>query len=177
MRFTRHWHMPSADTFSIKPFGEIVKKYIEKSKVSVDPFARNNRWATFTNDLNPDTLAEYHLDAKDFISKLSNDGVKADLLILDPPYSSRQISECYEIAGKRATMMDTQSSFWSGIKNACMNILTDESTVISFGWNTVGMGRGNDFEIVEIILVCHGGAHNDTICTIEKRNGQLRMDL
>jgi hypothetical protein len=41
--------------------GGFVKKYLIKVKVSVDPFARNNRWATYTNDLNPDTAAQTHL--------------------------------------------------------------------------------------------------------------------
>lgn len=35
--------------------------------------------------------------------------------------------------------------------------------VLSFGWNSVGMGKSRGFEIVEIMLVSHGGMHNDTI--------------
>ena len=41
--------------------------------------------------------------------------------------------------------------------------------VISCGWNTQGMGKQNGFEIIEILLVCHGGAHNDTIVTVERK--------
>ena len=40
---------------------------------------------------------------------------------------------------------------------------------ISFGWNSNGMGKNRGFEIVEILLVAHGGHHNDTIVTVEKR--------
>lgn len=50
-----------------------------------------------------------------------------------------------------------------------MSALTDDAIVLSFGWNTVGMGKNRGFEIIEIMLVCHGGAHNDTICLAEKR--------
>jgi len=44
-----------------------------------------------------------------------------------------------------------------------------ECHVLSFGWNSVGMGITRGYEIVEILLVCHGGAHNDTICIAEKK--------
>lgn len=86
--------MPTKDTFSCKPIGEFVKKYLSKSSSSVDPFARNNTWANYTNDINPN---------------------------------------------------------------------------LSFGWNTTGMGISRGFQIQEVLLVCHGGAHNDTICIAEKR--------
>jgi hypothetical protein len=50
-----------------------------------------------------------------------------------------------------------------------MPVLLDNGIVLSFGWNTVGMGKKRGFEILEIMLVCHGGAHNDTICMAERR--------
>ena len=31
-----------------------------------------------------------------------------------------------------------------------------------------GIGKNNGFKIVEILLVPHGGWHNDTIVTVEK---------
>ena len=57
--------MPNKDTFSVAPIGAFVKKYLAQSRVSVDPFARNKAWATYTNDLNPSTSAQRHLDAED----------------------------------------------------------------------------------------------------------------
>lgn len=38
--------------------------------------------------------------------------------------------------------------------------------VLSFGWNSAGMGDG--FRHLELLLVAHGGAHNDTICLAEE---------
>jgi hypothetical protein len=81
----REWAMPSADTFDIPVIAAFVKKYLCQSKISVDPFARNKRWATYTNDLNPETQADSHLEALDFIHSLIEKGVKADLVIFDPP--------------------------------------------------------------------------------------------
>ena len=69
-RISRVWAMPNPDTFSIPPIGGFVKKYLSQSRVSVDPFARNKRWATYTNDLNPETEAEYHMKANDFLAML-----------------------------------------------------------------------------------------------------------
>lgn len=170
MKFSRVWAMPSGDTFSVPCMAQFVKSYLAESTVSCDPFARNKEWATHTNDLNPHTSAKYHMDAEAFLIMLGNQGVKCDLLILDPPYSPRQISECYKEAGITCGMKDTQNSaLYSRVKAAAMRILTDDAVVLSFGWNSSGMGQKHGFEQLEIMLVCHGGAHNDTICVAEKR--------
>jgi len=170
MRFTREWAMPSKDTFSIPAIGGFVKKHLLQSTVSVDPFARNKQWATHTNDLSKDTAAEHHMDAEAFLSMLEDNGVKADLVLFDPPYSPRQISECYKAVGLEVGMKETQSALlYQRVRNAMLPILTENAVVLSFGWNSVGMGKKHGFEIEEILLVCHGGAHNDTICMSERR--------
>jgi hypothetical protein len=83
----RAWAMPNGDTFSVAPIGAFVRKYLADSSCSVDPFARNNAWATF----------------------------------------------------------------------------------LSFGWNSTGMGQKRGYEIIEILIVAHGSAHNDTICMAERK--------
>ena len=40
---------------------------------------------------------------------------------------------------------------------------------ITCGWNSGGIGKKYGFEIVEILLVSHGGWHNDTIVTVEQK--------
>jgi hypothetical protein len=40
---------------------------------------------------------------------------------------------------------------------------------ISFGWSSNGIGLKRGFEIVEILLVAHGGNHNDTMCVVEQK--------
>lgn len=161
--------MPNAETFSVKPIGEMVKRYLSKSKVSIDPFARNKRWATYTNDINPNTDAEYHMEARVFLQTLVDRGVVADLIIFDPPYSPRQVSEVYSEIGLTTTMRDTQTA---RMKKECRELFRQLSQVgtivLSFGWNTVGMGPG--FETLETLLVCHGGDHNDTLCLAQKMN-------
>lgn len=164
-KFSRAWSMPSADTFDCKPIGDFVRSYLRG--VSVDPFARNKRLATYTNDLNPNTTAEHHMDAEEFLKMLADRGVKADCILLDPPYSPRQISECYAAAGIKAGMKDTQNSvLYARVRMAARELCKRGTIVLSFGWNSTGMGAG--FVQREILIVAHGSAHNDTICLAEE---------
>lgn len=70
MIIKREWAMPDHETFSIKPIGEFVKRYLDKASVSIDPFARNKKLATWTNDLSTDTSAMFHMDAGLFCKML-----------------------------------------------------------------------------------------------------------
>lgn len=164
-KFSRCWAMPSADTFSIAPIAEFVERHLRG--VSVDPFARNSTLATYTNDLNPETTAQQHIDATDFLLQLRAEGVVADTVIFDPPYSPRQISEVYAQIGRKTTTQDTQSSvLYSRAREAIRGIVMPGSVVLSFGWNSTGMGKG--WSLLELMLVAHGGAHNDTICLAQR---------
>jgi hypothetical protein len=55
------------------------------------------------------------------------------------------------------------------MKNEIARIVKPGGTVLSFGWNSNGVGKNRGFEIIEILLVAHGGQHNDTICIAEKK--------
>jgi len=170
MKFARTWAMPNSKTFDIKPIALFVQSYLKDSKVSVDPFSGNKRLATYTNDLNPNTIAEEHTDALSFLNALADKGVKADLIILDPPYSARQISECYSSFGLKTSMQDTQiGHMFKQVRDAANRIASDNAVVLSFGWNTVGMGINRGYAQIEIMLCAHGGAHNDTICLAERK--------
>jgi|SRR6185312_3120783 len=170
MKIRREWAMPNRDTFSVGPIAAFVRPYLAASSSSVDPFARNTRLATYRNDMNPNTEAEYHMDAIAFLEHLAERGIRCDLAFLDPPYSPRQISECYAEAGLKAGMQDTQNArLYARTRAALVPLLTPTATVLSFGWNSSGMGLKNGFEPTEILMVCHGGAHNDTICVAERR--------
>ncbi len=177
-RFSRVWAMPSADTFDVPEIGNFVKYYLLNSKVSVDPFARNKRWATHTNDLNPDTAAMYHNDAEAFLKLMAKQEVKSDLVIFDPPYSPRQISECYKQIGKEVGMEETQNGrFYKRMKDAILPICASDAIVLSFGWNTNGMGKRRGFEPIEYMICDHGGAHNATLCLAERRKPNYQRDL
>lgn len=165
MKINRAWAMPNKNTFSIKPIKELITRYAVG--VGADAFARDSKIATITNDLDPETSAYFHMDAIDFIKTIDKDSL--DFFLFDPPYSPRQVSECYKSLGKTVNMQTTQSSFWSKIKNETRDKIKIGGHCLTFGWCSNGIGKGNGFEIVEILLVAHGGWHNDTIVTVEKR--------
>jgi len=170
VKFTRVWAMPDSNTFNVIPIHNFVRHYLSKSKVSIDPFARNNRWATYTNDINPKTESECHLEAGEFFDHLRKREVKADLLLFDPPYSPRQLKECYDSVGRKMQMEDGQTArLRSEWRDAALGLLTDDAVVLTFGWNSTGFGKRFGFQMEEILLVCHGADHNDTICVAERR--------
>jgi hypothetical protein len=108
------------------------------------------------------------MDALDFLKMLATKNVMADLIIFDPPYSLRQIQECYAGMGKKMTGRESQS-FYADIRNAFVDIVSPGCIALSFGWNSIGIGIKKGFSLIEIMLVCHGRAHNDTICIAERK--------
>lgn len=176
VKMNRVWAMPSSSTFTIKPIRTLVKHYLNQSIVSVDPFARNCRWATYTNDLNPETEAEYHLYAVEFLQLLASKAVRADLVLFDPPYSLRQVKEVYQSIGlEKIPFEDTHG--WTRERDLITQICGPGAICISFGWNSQGIGAKRGFEIVEILLVSHGREHNDTICTVERKRANNQATL
>ena len=159
--------MPNKNTFTIKPIKELIEKYNSDDLLSIDPFAKSSKIASITNDLNPEYDTDYHLDAIDFL-KIFEDNSQ-DIVFYDPPYSLRQVSECYKNVGIPVTMETTQSSWRRKHIDEISRIIKPNGICISFGWNSSGVGKVRGFEIIEILLVAHGGSHNDTIVTVEKK--------
>lgn len=170
MTMNRVWAMPNRNTFDIPPIGDFVRRYLAASTVSVDPFARDKDWATLTNDLNPNTQAQSHEDATEYLTRLGDESVVADLVIIDPPYSPRQVKECYDGIGIKMKQKDALLGWVRGeMKKQIVRIVPMGGVVLWFGWNSVGMGKKLGFELIEVLLVCHGSDHNDTICVAERR--------
>lgn len=159
--------MPNKNTFEIKPIKELLNRYIVNDSTIVDPFANKNKLGTITNDLDPQYDTDYHMDATDFLRMLNDNSV--DLVLYDPPFSPRQVSECYKKLNMTVNMETTQASYWSKQKEQIARIVKPNGIVITCGWNSGGIGKTYGFEIIEILLVAHGGWHNDTIVTVERK--------
>lgn len=125
MTISRKWAMPNSNTFSIKPIFELIGKY--KFGTIIDPFANTNKIATITNDLNTEYETTYHMDATDFLKMFEDESV--DTVLYDPPYSPRQVSECYKALGYTVNMETTQASYWRKQKDEIQRILK-----IGGGW-------------------------------------------
>lgn len=92
-------------------------------------------------------------------------------MLYDPPYSQRQVKECYDgIQG--GLKWDGRTTFWSETKNEAARILRPGGKVICFGWTSMGLGAKRGFTMQRILLVPHGGTRNDTICTVEVKEEQ-----
>lgn len=162
----RFWSMPSKNTFDIRPLYELIQQYYTGGVV-IDPFANHSKLATITNDLDPQYDTDYHMDAEAFLRMFADKSV--DMVLYDPPYSSRQVSESYRKMGMTVNMETTQNSYWRKQKEQISRITKPNGIVISFGWNSGGVGAKYGFEKLHIRLVAHGGNHYDTIAVVERK--------
>lgn len=146
MIIERKWAMPNKRTFQIKPIKELLQQQFKQGIKILDPFPFN-----------------YKKDATDFLNEIEDKSY--EYAVFDPPYSVRQLKECYDGKGE----YDTKNSTWSKWKDLLAKKIKVEGKVISFGWNSGGLGKQRGFKIYKILLVAHGGLHNDTICVVEKK--------
>lgn len=176
LKIIKKWAMPNKETFKINPIKRLIEKYMHKKKIWIDPFARDsifNAFCKYTNDLNDDFFTTHQMDALSFLKTMETESI--DGLFYDPPYSLRQLKECYDKIGYALTQEDTQTYF-SDVKKEIARIMKPSGIVISFGWNSNGIGRTLEFRPIEILIVAHGGIHNDTICVVEKKINQKKLD-
>lgn len=180
----RTWAMPNKNTFKIKPLytqiEQVVSKYGIGSQVTVvDPFANAHEvlselsekygFTLMTNDLNPEFDTSFHLDALEFLKCVPDNS--ADIIMYDPPFSLRQVSESYKHFGREVTMETTQASWRAKHLDEIQRIIRPNGTACCFGWNSNGVGKKRDFKLTNIEMVAHGGSHNDTIMTTESYLG------
>jgi hypothetical protein len=167
MTIKRVWEMPNSNTFDMTCISKLIHRYLKPEMLSIDPFANKSRLAKITNDLNPDYNCDYNIDAVDFLKQFPDNSI--DFVFYDPPYSLRQVSECYKSVGIEVTTETTQSSWRSKHINSISKITKANGIVMCFGWNSAGVGKVRGFEMIEILLVAHGGSHNGIIVTVEKK--------
>lgn len=162
--------MPNKHTFKMNPIRDILNKYVGNGIGWIDPFAGENSPAEFTNDLNPCKPTKYHLYAHEF-SELMQGKFKG--VIFDPPYSLRQIKECYDEIGALYTDNWTNDASFGKVKDILAGKIENGGYAISFGWSSMGFGINRGFQMIEILLVPHGGHHYDTIVTVERKINTL----
>lgn len=153
---------PNKYTFTIKPIAELLKREMVFGLDWHDPFAGMYSPALYTNDISPEANAESHLDALTWLKSLECACSRG--LLFDPPYSLTQATARYKNRGFG------NKRYWSQCKNEVSRITIKGGKVISFGWNSGGMGINRGFDITRILLVPHGGGRNDTIVTVEIKN-------
>lgn len=165
MRISRVWAMPNRWTFQIPPIADLLVRYVGDGKGWIDPFAGMSKVAEFTNDLNHESPAKSHMDALGWLQSLEGE---YQGILFDPPYSTQQVKEVYGNIGRDFTFQDNCNVVrWFAEKREASRHLESGAYAISCGWNSTGFGQG--FSLVEVLLVNHAGAHNDTIVTVERK--------
>ena len=152
LKISRKWAMPNLRTFQILPIQDLIKEYTSLSSDWLDLFPY-----------------PYQMDAMTLMNEI--DSFSVSRVLFDPPYSPRQLKECYDSLG--LPLHNTTSNIWASWKDEIARIIRPGGICISFGWSTNGIGKKRGFEIIEILLVAHGGNHNDTIAVVEKKCNKI----
>lgn len=163
MRIERIWSMPNKWTFDIKPIRLLLEEEVTEG-TWCDPFCGKNGalYAKITND-----LGSGGVDAVEFLKGLEDGSL--DGVILDPPYSLRQVSEHYKKAGIKVTGWHTSAGNTASLKDQAARSVRKGGKAICFGWSTMGLGKGRGFRMDRVLIVPHGGSKHDTLVTVETK--------
>lgn len=173
MVITRVWAMPSKWTFQIREIEGLLYKYAGNGEGWADPFAGLSRFAQYRNDINPKNDQPSQQEGRNFLADFRDRSLSG--VIFDPPYSISQVSLSYKDIGIK--LDDNPTGGFPLVRKEIARVVKDDGFVISCGWNTAGIGLQHGFEIIEILIVAHGGCHNDTLCTVERRMRSSQMEL
>ena len=147
IKYERVWAMPNKRTFQIIPIAKLRQEEL-----------------TFRNYIDPFPF-EGTIDCFDFLATLEDNSV--DEADVDPPYTKRQVSEHYKKNGGKVTGWHTSAGWTAKVKDEIARVIKPGGKVISYGYNTCGIGKTRGFQITRTLDVCHGGDHYDTLCTVE----------
>jgi len=136
--------------------------------VTVDPFARNCQLGhPYTNDIDPLTDAQHHLQAWDFLRWFDeSSGTKADLVIFDPPFSERMSKDKYEGYGLNLYASDSKRML--ECYRIISRIIKPGGMLLKFGYNA--NENIQNYDIEKIWIVDKGGNRNSTIISLWRNN-------
>lgn len=160
MLIGRTWEMPNQWTFKMKAAKKVLGEYMTYG-IWLDPFAGESSPAHITNDIEG-RGNQFQMDALEFLKSRESESV--DGVLFDPPYSVEQCLRCYTPKQKGTA---GRAEYWAKCKDEIARIVKAGGKVISFGWDSCGTGKNRGFIIAEVVLVCHGACHNDTIITVD----------
>lgn len=128
-----------------------------------DPFARNCTVGTRTNDIDPDTTAQDHMDALLWLE--SQPDIYFDAVIFDPPFSKTQAERKYESGHVNVY---TDPKYIKDCFSEIARILKPGGRVLKLGYNST---RHNPLlDLKKGWCVCFGGCRNDVIMTLWQKN-------
>ena len=128
--------------------GKCLNLFAGKTKLNLDEIR---------NDIDKEALADFHLDALDFVRQCKD---KFDTIILDPPYALRKAMEMYK---------GNYSSKFKQIADEITKLCKDDARIISFGYHSTFLGKVRGYELEQLCVFAHGGSQHCTIGIIEKK--------
>lgn len=161
--YLRDSWMGKRDTHESRYFLHIWSELRESGIVSdesviVDPFARNCPLGTFTNDLNPNTLADDHEDALEWLKALDSD--IADFAILDPPFSDVANERIYGYK----TNLYTDATYFKGVMMELGRIVKPGGYILRLGYTTSNLNR--TLSIKRLYVVNFFSPRNDVLVSL-----------
>lgn len=154
-------------TYWKKIWKEILREEGEHLDLIIDPFARNCEIAHITNDIDPETRAQFHLDAKVFLEDSVVLGLPCGFVIFDPPFSARQ-ADRYE-AGH--INIYTDPGYVSSCMKSIERLLIPGGRMLKFGFNSTR--HSPLFRLLRGWVVNFGGNRNDVIVTLWEKEMTL----
>jgi hypothetical protein len=148
---THHLHMYQRAVEFAK-MGAIAGSYC-----ALDTFARNCPWACVTNDADPLTKADHHMDAVDLLEYLLYEGARFGLVLHDPPFSERQAKRYPEQITNFYTTPGYQARYWSLVDQ----ILLPGGAVVKLGYNSNAPRPG--WTLQRLLVCAAGGTRNDLL--------------
>jgi hypothetical protein len=136
--------------------GKCLNLFAGKTKLNLDEVR---------NDIDKEALADYHLDALEFVKKCKQ---KFNTIILDPPYAYRKAMEMYN---------GNYSSKFKQIADLIPKLLKKDGKVISFGYHSTFLGKKRGFGLSKLCVFAHGGSQHCTIGIIEAKAKEHKIDL
>ena len=161
------WDMPNKYTFQIPSVARFIEKNTVIQKLEYnkpplricDPFCGASKIAETCND-----IRESGIDSLVWLKDLPTG--EFDIVLFDPPYTPRQLKECYDSIG--LSLHDTTSGYWAKLKDEVARMTRPDGIVLSFGYGASQVGMKRGFYIYDGLVVLHGGNHNATICMAEQ---------
>jgi hypothetical protein len=167
MKFQYWFEMPNQWTFIMPKIQQYLLKIVQKHQKILIPFAGEYRFPKMEKhwiyiDIEPNKPQPYiQGNTLNVLPKLQE---KFDLIISDPPYSFFQAHTTYK--NKDLISM-------TAIKEEYNRLLVGGGQIISFGFNSTGMGKKRGFTKIELSIVNQGGNHNDILILLEQKHFNL----
>jgi hypothetical protein len=137
----------------------------------IDPFARNCKWGTITNDMDPEIkTVDYNLESLEFMRLMKTNSSK--MVLFDPPFSDRQAKK-YELGD--TNLYCTGDGRIGKLCKEVERVLKPGGLMVKLGYNSSKPTK--NFDLLHCMVVNFGGTRNDVILTIWRKNTTTLEDF